>query len=65
MAIGFMQDFQLFMNDDMELLRAANAQWAVVPMTDQVHLFFTARMCIPGCSGCWSEGVLDACHGMF
>jgi hypothetical protein len=30
------QDFGVFMRDDAELLRAANAQWAVVPMTDEV-----------------------------
>lgn len=29
------QDFGLFMSNDEELLRAANAQWAVVPMTDE------------------------------
>jgi zeaxanthin epoxidase len=28
-------DFYLFMKDDAELLRAANAQWAVVPLTNQ------------------------------
>jgi zeaxanthin epoxidase len=29
------QDFGKFMRDDAELLRAANAQWAVVPMTNE------------------------------
>ena len=32
-----MQDFGKFMRNDAELLRAANAQWAVVPMTNEVR----------------------------
>ncbi len=36
MVLLHVQDFQLFMRDDAELLRAADAQWAVVPLTDEV-----------------------------
>ncbi len=32
------QDFGLFMKDDAALLRAADAQWAVVPLTNEVRI---------------------------
>lgn len=34
----WVQDFKLFMDDDAALLKAANAQWAVTPLTDEGRL---------------------------
>lgn len=35
---AWVQDFKLFMDDDAALLKAANAQWAVTPLTDEGRL---------------------------
>lgn len=35
MREGAVQDFKLFMDDDAALLKAADAQWAVTPLTSE------------------------------
>lgn len=47
-----MQDFGKFMRDDAELLRAANAQWAVVPMTNEVRSWGSLY---PTCCRHWTQ----------